>query len=115
MANDKRVIRSACRMCHGVCQVLVHMEGERVVKIAGDPDSPISRGYLCPKGAASAELLYHPDRLTHPLRRAGKRGENKWKRISWEEALDEIARRFAAIKAESGSEYVASGRGPAGR
>jgi anaerobic selenocysteine-containing dehydrogenase len=107
MGKDKRIIRSACRMCHGVCQVLVHMEGERVVKITGDPESPVSRGYLCPKGAASPELLYHPDRLIYPLRRAGKRGENKWKRISWEKALEEIAQRFAAIKAESGSEYVA--------
>lgn len=98
-------------MCHGVCQVLVHLEGDRVVKITGDPESPVSRGYLCPKGAASAELLYHPDRLLHPLRRAGKRGENRWRRISWEEALEEIAERFAAIKAESGSEYVAVGQG----
>lgn len=111
MGNNRRIIRSACRMCHGVCQVLVHMEGERVVKITGDPESPISRGYLCPKGAASPELLYHPDRLIHPLRRTGKRGENKWKRISWDEALDEIANRFAAIKTESGSEYVAIGQG----
>ena len=69
-------------MCHGVCQVLVHMEGERVVKITGDPESPTSRGYICRKGAASAELLYHPDRVLQPLRRAGKRGENKWTPIS---------------------------------
>ncbi len=108
---EKRIIRSACRMCHGVCQVLVHMDGERVEKITGDPESPISRGYLCPKGAASPELLYHPDRLLYPLRREGKRGENKWKRIGWDEALDEIATRFAAIKAESGSEYVAISQG----
>lgn len=108
---NKKVIRSACRGCHGVCQVLVHLEGDRVVKVTGDPDSPISRGYLCPKGAASPELLYHPDRLTYPLRRVGGRGENKWKRIPWEEALDEMAGRFAEIKAESGSEYVAVGQG----
>ena len=52
------------------------MEGGRVVKVTGDPDSPISRGYLCPKGAAAPELLYHPDRVTYPLRRKGKRGED---------------------------------------
>ena len=102
---EKRVVRSACRMCHGVCQVLVHLEGDRVVKVTGDPDSLTSQGYLCPKGAASPELLYHPDRLQYPLRRAGKRGENKWQRISWDEALDEMAARLAAIKQESGSEY----------
>jgi anaerobic selenocysteine-containing dehydrogenase len=101
----KRVVKSACRMCHGVCQVLVHMEGDRVVKVTGDPDSPTSRGYICPKGTASPELLYHPDRLVYPLRRKGKRGENKWQRISWDEALDEMAERLGAIKEESGSEY----------
>ena len=48
--TGKRIVRSSCRMCHGVCQVLVHMEGDRVVKVTGDPESPISRGYICPKG-----------------------------------------------------------------
>ncbi len=63
-----RIIKSACRMCHGGCQVLVHMEGERVVKITGNhPENPTSRGYICPKGVASAELLYHPDRILKPL------------------------------------------------
>ncbi len=92
-------------MCHGVCQVLVHLEGDRVVKITGDKDSPTSRGYLCSKGAASPELLYHPERITTPLRRAGKRGENKWEPISWEEAYDEIAEKLGKIKKESGPEY----------
>jgi anaerobic selenocysteine-containing dehydrogenase len=87
------------------------MEGERVVKVSGDPDSPTSRGYICPKGASAPELLYHPDRLTHPLRRVGGRGENRWKRISWDEALEEIADRFGTIKSQSGSEYVAVAQG----
>jgi anaerobic selenocysteine-containing dehydrogenase len=111
MAADTRVVRSACRGCHGVCQVLVHLEGDRVVKVTGDPDSPTSRGYLCPKGNAAPRFLYHPDRLTHPLKRAGERGENKWRRVSWEEAIDEIATRFAQIKRESGAEYVAMAQG----
>ena len=100
-------VRSSCRMCHGVCQVLVHLEENRVKKITGDPDSLISRGFLCPKGAASPELLYHPERLTKPLRRVGARGENRWEEISWEKALDEMADRFSRIKRESGAEYVA--------
>ena len=98
-------------MCHGVCQVLVHLEDGKVVKITGDKDSPLSRGYICPKGVASPEMLYHPDRLTHPLRRTGKKGENKWERISWDDALDEMAERFSAIKKESGPEYLALMRG----
>lgn len=109
--SQKRVVRSACRMCHGVCQVFVHLDGDRVVKITGDPDSPTSRGYLCPKGKASPELLYHPDRLTYPLRRVGERGENKWKRVSWDEALDEMAEKLGSIRRESGSEYFAMMQG----
>jgi anaerobic selenocysteine-containing dehydrogenase len=108
---EKSVVRSACRMCHGVCQVLVHLEGNRVVKVTGDPDSPASRGYICPKGKASPELLYHPDRLLYPLRRIGDRGENAWERISWDDALDEMAGRLSAIKEESGPEYFAMMQG----
>lgn len=109
--TGKRIIRSACRMCHGVCQVLVHMDGDRVVKVTGDPESLTSKGYICPKGAASPELLYHPDRLTYPLRRAGKRGENKWQRISWDEALDLMVEKMTKVKDESGAEYFAMAQG----
>ena len=111
MSDRIRIVRSACRGCHGVCQVLVHLEGDRVVKITGDPDSPTSRGYLCPKGSAAPELLYHPDRLTHPLRRVGDRGENRWEKVSWEEALNETAEKLSQIKRESGAEFVAIGQG----
>lgn len=110
-SEDTLVVRSACRMCHGVCQVLVHLRGNRVIKVTGDPDSPTSRGYICPKGAASPELLYHSDRVTHPLRRIGKRGEGKWRRISWDEALNEMEEVFSRIRRESGPEYVAIGQG----
>ena len=111
MSLKSRVVRSACRGCHGVCQVLVHLEGGRVVKVTGDPESPTSRGYICSKGKAAPSFLYHPDRLKSPLRRKGERGRNRWERISWEEALHEIADRFSSIKAESGAEYVALGQG----
>jgi anaerobic selenocysteine-containing dehydrogenase len=105
------IVRSACRMCHGVCQVLVHLDGDRVVKVTGDPESPVSRGYICPKGSATPELLYHKDRVLHPLRRAGKRGENRWEQISWDDALDEMAQRLQSIREESGSEYVGMTQG----
>jgi anaerobic selenocysteine-containing dehydrogenase len=103
---ESRVVKSACRMCHGVCQVLVHLEDDRVVKVSGDPDSPTSRGYICAKGRAAPQLLYHPERVLYPLKRAGKKGENRWERISWDEALDELAAKLAAVRDESGSEYV---------
>ena len=103
--------KSACRTCHGGCGVLVHVENGKVVKIQGDPESPLNRGRLCPKGMASIELLYHPDRLKHPLKRAGKRGQGKWERISWEEALNTMASRIADIKAAYGPESIALGQG----
>lgn len=103
-----RPIRTSCRGCHGVCQVLVHLDANgRPVKITGDPDSPTSKGYICPKGAAGIEIATHPDRLLHPLRRVGPRGGGRFERISWEEALAVIARKFEAIRQESGPEYVA--------
>jgi anaerobic selenocysteine-containing dehydrogenase len=111
MSSKTQVVRTACRGCHGVCQVLVHLEGGRVVKVTGDPSSPTSRGYLCPKGKAAPKFLYHPDRLKYPLRRLGERGENRWERISWDEALSEIADRFTKIKKENGAEFLALGQG----
>ena len=111
MSSSTRVIRSSCRGCHGVCQVLVHMDGEKIVRVSGDPDSPTSRGFLCPKGAAAPEMLYHPDRLGYPLHRAGARGENKWQRISWDDAITEMSERFDRIRRESGSEYLAMAQG----
>lgn len=98
-------------MCHGGCGVLVHVKEDKVVKVVGDPESPLNKGKMCPKGLASIEHLYHPDRLKYPLKRAGKRGEGKWERISWDEALDSIAENITAIKEKYGIEAVAVGTG----
>src|SRR5208337_5080892 len=107
MSVSSQPVRTACRGCHGVCQVLVHLDGDgRVARVTGDPESPTSRGYLCPKGAAAPETLYHPDRLTRPLRRTGPRGSGRWEAVSWEEAISEMARVFDLIRRESGAEYV---------
>ena len=111
MTGEKKIVKSACRMCHGVCQLLVHLEGDRIVKVTGDKESQTSKGFICPKGAASPQLLYHPDRLTHPLKRAGRRGENRWRKISWDEALDEISAKLNSIRTESGPEYFAMAQG----
>ena len=83
-----RIYKSACRMCHGGCGVLVHVNDGRISKIVGDPDSPLNRGKICIKAPASIELVNHPDRLRHPLKRAGSRGEGKWTEITWDEALE---------------------------
>ncbi len=105
------VVRSHCRMCHGGCGVLVYTKAGRVAKIAGDPDCPINHGTLCSKGLASAELAYHPDRLTHPVRRVGPKGGGRFERISWEEAPDAIAERMRDFKARFGAESVVLGYG----
>ncbi len=92
MENDIRWIRTHCaRMDHGGCAVLVGVKDNRIVKVKGDPDGFLNKGYICPKGLASPDRLTHPDRLKHPLKRTGKRGEGKWERISWQEALNETA------------------------
>lgn len=110
-ANDNKTVRSTCRMCHGVCGVLIYLKGDRVVKVTGDPDCPTSRGYICAKGRASVDLLYHPDRLKFPLRRVGNKGQNKWARMDWNEALDIIANELKAVKREYGIESVAGIQG----
>ena len=91
--------------------MLVHVEDGKVVKVKGDPESPLNKGKMCPKGAASIDNLYHPDRLKYPLKRAGKRGEGKWERISWDEALDTIVGKINEIKASHGIESVGIGTG----
>jgi anaerobic selenocysteine-containing dehydrogenase len=105
------VVKSFCRMCHGGCGVLVYVKDGRVKKIAGDPDCPINHGTLCAKGIGSIQLAYHPDRLTHPVRRVGPRGSGKWERISWDEALDTIAERMLRYKDAYGAESVVLGYG----
>ncbi len=105
------VTKSHCRMCHGGCGTLVYMKDGKVAKIAGDPDSPIGHGTLCSKGLASAQLAYHPDRLTHPVKRIGPKGSGQWQRISWDEALDSIAERMLDYKKKFGAESVVMGYG----
>ena len=105
------VVKSHCRMCHGGCGVLVFVKDSKVAKIAGDPECPINHGTLCSKGLASAQLLYHPDRLTHPVHRVGQKGSGKWERITWDEALDEIAERILHYKKENGAESIVMGYG----
>ncbi len=109
--EGERIVKSACRMCHGACGTLVHLKNGRVTKVTGDPECPTSHGYICPKGKASVELLYHPDRLKYPLKRIGARGENQWERISWDEALDTVAGEFLRIKKEFGVEAIAGMQG----
>jgi anaerobic selenocysteine-containing dehydrogenase len=105
------VLKSVCRSCHGGCGALLHVKDGVLVKLEGDPESPLSHGRLCPIGTVTVDLVYHPDRLKYPLRRLGPRGSGQWKRISWDEALDEISERLLALRAECGPEAIALGTG----
>ena len=105
------VIKSHCRMCHGGCGVLVYLKDGKVAKIAGDPDCPINHGTLCSKGIGSLQLVDHPDRLTYPVQRTGPKGSGKWRRISWDDALDTIAARISDYKESFGAESIVMGYG----
>src|SRR4030065_2548167 len=96
----RKSIPSVCMMCPASCGILGYLEYGKVVNIGGNPLDPNSRGRLCAKGIAGINHLYNPDRISSPLRRAGKRGEGRWKPISWDEAFDEIALRLKAIQTE---------------
>ena len=105
------MVKSHCRMCHGGCGVLVYVKDGKVAKIAGDPDCPINHGTLCSKGIGSLQLVYHPDRLTHPVQRTGPKGSGKWRQISWDDALDTIAEKILHYKGSFGAESIVMGYG----
>ena len=76
--------------CHDSCGVLLYTKDGKLEKVEGDPLDPYANGKLCMRCLDLDEMVNHPQRLKYPMRRAGERGENKWERISWDEALDMI-------------------------
>ncbi len=78
---------SVCTLCPGACGVRVRKIGDRAVKIQGNPLHPVNGAGMCPKGLAGLQQLYHPDRLTTPLKNVGTRRSPRWQEISWEEAV----------------------------
>jgi anaerobic selenocysteine-containing dehydrogenase len=104
---QRRLVRTMCPMnCHPtLCGMLVEVEGDRLLRVMGDPDNPDSRGFLCVRGHASQEIIGNPERVLYPLARARRSGA--WQRVSWDEALDRMASRMAA----AGREAVATWSG----
>ena len=92
----ERVVKSICPYCAVGCGQLVYVRGEQVIQIEGDPDSPISRGRLCPKGSASKQLVTHPRREAKAKYRAP--GATDWEEIDLERAMDMIADRLIATR-----------------
>jgi anaerobic selenocysteine-containing dehydrogenase len=96
--SDTRIVRGACpHDCPDTCATITTVERGRATRIAGDPDHPFTNGFLCAKVNRYLERTYHHDRLLYPLRRTGKKGSGSFVRISWDDALAEIAERLSAI------------------
>lgn len=94
--------------CHNQgCGLRVHVKDGTITKVEGDPDQPITKGRLCVRCLTALEYINHKDRLLYPLKRIGERGENKWERISWDEALDTITEKYKATVKEWGVNAVA--------
>ena len=107
MPSTLSPVRGACpHDCPDTCATLVTVENGRAIRIQGDPDHPFTQGFLCAKVNRYLERTYHPDRLTHPLRRIGPKGSGKFERVSWNEAIDAIAKRLTTIIAEHGPQSV---------
>lgn len=108
--DDYTVIRSTCggggNACDGACGVLLYVKDGKLRKVEGDPNYPYNQGRLCIKGLSATQMVYHPDRLKHPMKRTGKRGEGKWLQISWEEAFDTITTRLKEIREKYGPESI---------
>lgn len=114
------IINSACQFCNSLCRIKVHKKAGRIVDIQGETDDPVQAGRLCVKAGMMAELVYNPRRITRPLKRvSGKKGDptSVFAPVSWDEALDGIARKLIAIRDTTGPQGVAnktSGRLPRG-
>src|SRR3954467_15186257 len=126
----KKVVHAACpHDCPDACGVLITLDDGKAVKIQGDPAHPVTRGFLCAKVAKYLDRVYSPDRVLYPMRRIGPKGpvadtgpttpdnsgragtpvppqSSPFERISWDEALDEIASRLKSVAAEFGSESI---------
>jgi len=104
---SRRVLKTVCPLdCPDTCSILATVEDGRLTQLQGDPSHPFTRGFLCHKVAHYDRRLYSPLRVLYPGRRVGAKGEGKFARISWDEALEEIAFRFKAIVAEHGGEAI---------
>ena len=93
--------------CPSACSLEVEViDGRSIGRVRGSKRQSYTDGVICAKVARYAERIHHPDRLLHPLRRVGPKGSGAFERISWDEALDEVAERFLALEAQFGAETI---------
>ncbi len=98
--EDGRVsyVRSVCTLCPGGCGIRVRKVNDRAIRIEGEKEHPINRGGLCPMGLSGLQFLYGPSRVKSPLKRLGKRGEGKWRKITWKEAVSEVGKKLSDLR-----------------
>ncbi|TAK53902.1 MAG: molybdopterin oxidoreductase [Gammaproteobacteria bacterium] len=115
VAEDITVKRTICPLCATGCNAVVHIQNGRPVRIKADPKGPVP-ATGCVKFTGALDYHDHPARLNFPMKRVGQRGEGRWERVSWEQAMDEITEKLARIKDKWGPEALlgvgGSGHGP---
>ena len=92
------VVWSAGAGCHGNCGQKLYVKDGKLIKVEGDENHPWNQGRACPRVLALTQYVYHPDRITTPLKRVGKRGEGKFEPISWDEAFDTCEAKLKEIR-----------------
>jgi anaerobic selenocysteine-containing dehydrogenase len=105
------VKRATCSHCNVCCGVLVEVVNDQPLAVRGDPNHPITQGFICRRGQAAIDYFNHPDRVNRPRKRVGARGADQWSELSWDEALDEIAEQLRTIIDRDGPEAVAYAAG----
>ncbi len=108
--SETKIVKTTCKSCHGGCGCLVTVEDGVITYIEGDQDS-LTKGTMCAKGLGSIQHIHHPDRLRHPLKRIGLRGEGKWQRISWDEALDTVTGKMKELIEKYGPNSICNTQG----
>jgi len=101
------IVPGGCNICFNCCPVKYHLKDGKLVRVTGNEDDPQWKGKICPKSQFLLQLHNSDDRLQYPMKRVGARGEGKFERISWDQALDEIAAKLKEASAEYGPETLA--------
>ncbi len=104
--SEPIIKRGACNLCEAICGLEFHLTDGEITAIKGDANDPLSRGHICPKAVALKDIYSDPDRLRKPIRRVQTANGYEWNEISWKEALDEVAERLLAVRAEHGANSI---------
>lgn len=112
--EEIKKVATCCKACIANCSVIATVKNGRVVKLQGDPSDPMNKGRMCAKGLSGIQALYNPNRNKYPMIRVGKRGENRWRRITWDEALEITAKKLIETKKKYGAESLVCSTGGGG-